>query len=305
MLPEGGVLKVTYISTKRTPKMSDIMSGAMFSAMTRLTKKFAADARRPVLEVQLVPGRLHDQQALREHYNVFGRVSLIELVKFIDGAGFTPAPHEDATHAFVHFRDPDTAENALEDGSSLPAAAGAEPVSLEVKWASEESVSEEKMVQLLRISAAEACFSCRQVSELVDMFLDSDWRVDVLSFLMPKTVDLPNWNSQVWSKPPIRDTGCCSRPLTGVPFFAPGPRTGFGLHGPRRVQDNRGQARAALLLHSAQPDRTLPAAAAQPDRADHHQQVGRDLDRGAQGPPAVGGPQPRLEDGQHKPEGRL
>eukprot|EP01050_Picozoa_sp_SAG11_P010651 SAG11_NODE_1080_length_5962_cov_7.764284_1_plen_1743_part_00 len=198
-LPEEGVLQVTYLSTKRTPKMSDVMSKATFTALLRLTKTFAADSRRPVLEVTLAPG-MHEQSQLRAHFGgvvAKGRLSTVELVHFVDGLGYVPAPHVEATHAFVHFRDSDSAERAMEDGTMFVAPTSGENVALEVKWASEESVNEEKMVQLLRISAAEAFYTCEQVSEILDMFDDIDWRVEIIAFLMPRTVDLVNWNRQV------------------------------------------------------------------------------------------------------------
>ena len=31
-----------------------------------------------------------------------------------------------------------------------------------------------------------------------------------------------------WSKPPIGDTSCCCRPLTGAPYLRPGPHAGHG-----------------------------------------------------------------------------
>eukprot|EP01047_Picozoa_sp_COSAG01_P049886 COSAG01_NODE_4988_length_4567_cov_3.954790_5_plen_155_part_00 len=53
------------------------------------------------------------------------------------------------------------------------------------------------MATLLRLVGSEAYFTARQISLLMEMFSDWNYRVEVLACLMPRCVDLPNWNREV------------------------------------------------------------------------------------------------------------
>ena len=52
-LPEEGIMKVTYISSKRTAKLSDALDEATCSALRDFTTEYAENPRRPVLQLGL------------------------------------------------------------------------------------------------------------------------------------------------------------------------------------------------------------------------------------------------------------
>jgi hypothetical protein len=95
---------------RRLAGLKRARSPSQFHMLKHTTRKFAAEPRRPVLQFQLVDG-LRDPAAIRAHFAPHGAVTAVELCAFEDGVGFVPAEGAAAaTHAFVHFRDSDSAE---------------------------------------------------------------------------------------------------------------------------------------------------------------------------------------------------
>ena len=91
------------------------------------------------------------------------------------------------------------------------------------------------MVQMLKVAYTEAIFTAAQVSELVDMFEDSDWRVDVVALLMPRTVDMCNWNREVMNYVDDDELKTLEAKLGLLFYFTPPNPTGhysLQLHNP-------------------------------------------------------------------------
>lgn len=202
-LPEEGIMQVTYLSSKRAPKPSDAMDGPTFTALRLLIERFAENPRRPVLQVQLHRD-CRKERVLRSHFSSFGDVTHIEFVVYVDGEGWVPASHPDeATSAFVHFANTKGAEKAMRmvdgDGDGVLDKAGAMvgDIDLDLQWASELSTAPDKMEALLRLVGSEAFFTARQISDLMLMFTEDHWRIQILSFLMYRCVDMENFNSEV------------------------------------------------------------------------------------------------------------
>ena len=202
-LPEQGVMHVTYLSSKRAPKPSDAMNDETFIALRMLIERFAENPRRPVLQIQLHRDCREDH-VLRSHFSQFGQVTHIEFVVYMDGQGWVPPPHPDAaTSAFVHFATTKGAEKAMRmvdgDGDGVLDKAGAMvgDIDLDPQWASELSTAPDKMEALLRLVGSEAFFTARQISGLMLMFTEDHWRIQILSFLMYRCVDIENFNSEV------------------------------------------------------------------------------------------------------------
>ena len=208
-LPEVGIMQVTYLSSKRAPKKSDAMDEATCNALQLLIERFAENPRRPVIQIQLHP-HCREDKLIRDHFSQFGEVTHIEFVVYVDGEGWVPAgEHEEeeesavATSAYVHFGQTKSAEKAMRmidgdgDGELDKAGAFIGEIDLDPQWASELSTAPDKMEALLRLVGSEAFFTARQISNFVEMFTEDHWRIQVLSFLVHRCVDMENWNSEV------------------------------------------------------------------------------------------------------------
>eukprot|EP01045_Picozoa_sp_COSAG04_P014371 COSAG04_NODE_1073_length_8449_cov_17.855090_2_plen_709_part_00 len=213
-------MKVTYISSKRTAKLSDALDESTCSALRDFTTEYAENPRRPVLQLGLdalqeVLEDGEEEQVLRTHFSEFGDVTLIEFVIYEDGQGWVPSPNgaEDATSAFVHFANAKMAEKVMQmvdgDGDGeLDKAGGiythpaAGEIDLDPEWASELSTAPNKIADLLRLVGSEAFFTARQIATLIQMFTEDHddfvhWKIQVLSFLIQRCVDMHKWNSEV------------------------------------------------------------------------------------------------------------
>jgi hypothetical protein len=204
-LPEEGIMQVTYLSSKRAPKPSDAMDEPTCNALRLLIERFAENPRRPVLQIQLHPS-CRQEQVIRSHFSRFGQVTHIEFVVYVDGEGWVQPPQDKselATSAYVHFANTKCAEKATRmvdgdgDGELDKAGAMFGDIDLDPQWASELSTAPDKMEALLRLVGSEAFFTARQISGLILMFAEDHWRIQVLSFLMHRCVDMENFNSEV------------------------------------------------------------------------------------------------------------
>jgi hypothetical protein len=153
---------------------------------------------------------------------------------FRDGAAY--APRGGLDQVVEEARGEGAAAAAAHDAAEkLRRAVAAAPVALGIEWASMEQVLEEKMVQMLKVAYTEAIFTAAQVSELVDMFEDSDWRVDVVALLMPRTVDMCNWNREVMNYVDDDELKTLEAKLGLLFYFTPPNPTGhysLQLHNP-------------------------------------------------------------------------
>eukprot|EP01047_Picozoa_sp_COSAG01_P049887 COSAG01_NODE_4988_length_4567_cov_3.954790_6_plen_156_part_00 len=140
-------MRVTYLSSKRPPELSDAMDQHTLDALKVLLERFAeevsdghngrpasrraaawraaaaadrrragfccAQPRRPVLQCTLAP-TVRSEAQLRAHFGEFGDVTLVEHVAWSDGEGWVAAPDaEAASSAYVHFSKTKMAEKAL------------------------------------------------------------------------------------------------------------------------------------------------------------------------------------------------
>ena len=210
-LPEAGIMQVTYMSTKRVAKLSDAMNDSIFDALQILLERFSEEPRRPVLQVLLTAeikaARCHEEAVLRTHFSQFGQVTLIEFVTAVEGQGWVSVQdHEQAEAAFVHFANATMAEKVVRmidgDGDGELDKAGAIcrrgnlDVDLDPIWAGELTTAPEKMAALLRLVASDSFFTARQISLLMEMFIDDSWRVEALTCLTPRCVDMQHYNHE-------------------------------------------------------------------------------------------------------------